>query len=84
MPRPEGERAEIIKLRREKRNGRECIVCEGFPGWEKLDRLASEMKRACATGGTVKGRAIEIQGDHRDALAALLLGHGYRSVRAGG
>jgi translation initiation factor 1 len=77
---------EILKLRREKRNGREVIIIEGFnPGTQvDFDSLAAELKRTCGTGGTVKGRTIEIQGDHRDDIAKLLLGKGFRSKRAGG
>ena len=59
-------------------------MCEGFPSHERLDDLARDVKRACGAGGTVKGRAIEIAGDHRDQLAELLLARGYRSTRAGG
>ncbi|MBI1849380.1 MAG: translation initiation factor [Planctomycetes bacterium] len=83
-PRVVTPRPEIVKLRREKRNGREVIVMEGFPGTIDLESLARELKRRCATGGTVKGRTIEIQGDARDEIAAILLEHGFRSKRAGG
>lgn len=78
---------ETLKLRREKRGGgREIVVIEGFnPGTQvDLDALAQQLKRACGTGGTVKGRTIEIQGDHRDALMPLLLERGFRSKKAGG
>lgn len=77
-------RPEVIKLRRERRGQHETIVCEGFPSHEPLDDLVRDLRRACGTGGTVKGRAIEIAGDHRDTLAELLLARGYRSKRAGG
>ncbi len=77
---------ETLKLRREKRNGREVIVVEGFNPGSQVDfeNLAAELKRTCGTGGTVKGRTIEIQGDHRDVIAQLLLEKGFRSKRAGG
>ncbi len=77
---------EILKLRREKRNGREVIVVEGFnPGTQvDFENLAAALKRTCGTGGTVKGRTVEIQGDHRDLIAQLLLEKGFRSKRAGG
>jgi translation initiation factor 1 len=78
---------EILKLRRERRpGGREVVVIEGFnPGTQvRFDELAAEIKRACGTGGTVKGRMIEIQGDHRDRIAEVLLARGFRSKRAGG
>jgi translation initiation factor 1 len=78
---------EILKLRREKRGGgREVVIVEGFnPGTQvDLDQIARRIKRACGTGGTVRGRTLEIQGDHRDAIAEVLLEFGFRSKRAGG
>lgn len=79
-------RTEIIKMRREKRGGgREVIILEGFPkGGFDLEALARDLKRRCGTGGTVRDFTIEIQGDHRDALAEALLERGFRSKRAGG
>ena len=49
-----------------------------------LQKLATELKRKCGAGGTVKGAAIEIQGDHRDLLVAELAKRGYTVKRAGG
>ena len=77
-------RAEVVKMRREKRTGREVIVLEGFPGDVDLEALARELKRRCAAGGTVKARTIELQGDAREAISAILLEHGLRSKKAGG
>jgi translation initiation factor 1 len=79
-------RPETIKLRREKRGGgREVVILEGFPkGGFDLEALARDLKRRLGTGGAVRGFALEIQGDHRDALAGLLLERGFRSRRAGG
>jgi translation initiation factor 1 len=76
----------VIKMRREKRGGgREVVVLEGFPkGGFDLGVFARDLKRHLGAGGAVKGFTIEIQGDHRDALTALLLEHGFRSKRAGG
>src|SRR5437868_4273382 len=73
-PKPKA-RPEIIKMRREKRGGgREVVILEGFPrGGFDLEALARDLKRRCGTGGTVRGFTVEIQGDHRDALAEALL-----------
>jgi translation initiation factor 1 len=49
-----------------------------------LAELSRALKCRCASGGTVKGRTIEIQGDHREAIEAALLARGFRSKRAGG
>jgi len=40
--------------------------------------MASELKRAMATGGTAKKGWIELQGDHREAVKDLLRRRGYR------
>ncbi|MBI5368124.1 MAG: translation initiation factor [Planctomycetes bacterium] len=77
-------RAEVIKLRREKRRGKEVIVVEGFPADVDVEELARSLKSRCGAGGTVKGRAIELQGDHRERIEAMLLERGFRSKRAGG
>lgn len=79
-------RAEVIKLRREKRGGgREVTILEGFfTGSADVERLGRDLKRRCGTGGSVKGGVIELQGDHRDEAAAFLLERGFRSKRAGG
>src|SRR5262245_2052431 len=41
-----------------------------------LLELAATLKQRCGTGGTVRDRTIEIQGDQRDRLAAVLEGMG--------
>jgi predicted translation initiation factor SUI1 len=49
-----------------------------------LRELAATLKQRCGTGGTVKDGIIEIQGDQRDRMAAVLEGMGYRVKRVGG
>jgi len=49
-----------------------------------LLKLATTLKQRCGTGGTVKDGVIEIQGDQRDRLAAVLEEMGYRVKRVGG
>jgi predicted translation initiation factor SUI1 len=51
---------------------------------DQLRELAAVLKAKCGTGGTVKDGKIEIQGDHRDRLAAELEKLGYKVKRAGG
>jgi translation initiation factor 1 len=60
-------------------------VIEGVTGnAAALDDLAGTLKRLCGSGGTVKDGVIEIQGDHREAIAAKLSELGYRTKFAGG
>jgi predicted translation initiation factor SUI1 len=49
-----------------------------------LLELAATLKQWCGTGGTVREGRIEIQGDQRDRLAAVLESLGYRVKRVGG
>lgn len=49
-----------------------------------MQELAATLKQRCGTGGTIKNGKIEIQGDQRDRLIAVLQSLGYRVKRAGG
>jgi len=77
----------VIRVRRETkgRGGKTVTAISGVPlGGEALRELASELKRRCGTGGTVKDGVIEIQGDHRETIVAELSRRGFASKRAGG
>jgi translation initiation factor 1 len=67
------------------RAGKAVTVISGLPlAAAELELLASELKRRCGSGGTVKDGAIEIQGEHRDMLVAELVRRGFAAKRAGG
>lgn len=51
---------------------------------DALKELATRLKTKCGSGGTAKDGRIEIQGDHRDTVAAELEKIGYRVKRSGG
>jgi translation initiation factor 1 len=51
---------------------------------EDLAALAKNLKQACGSGGTVKDGQIEIQGDHRQKIAARLQALGYKTKFTGG
>ncbi len=42
-----------------------------------INKLAKILKNRCAAGGTVKGRVIELQGDHKKKASAVLKDNGY-------
>ena len=77
----------IVRVGRETkgRKGKGMTVITGVPLHpEGLKDLAKSLKQKCGTGGTVKGRTIEIQGDHRDLLVTELETRGYTVKRSGG
>lgn len=51
---------------------------------EALKSLAKTLKQECGSGGTVKDGVIEIQGERRERIAAVLERMGYRVKIAGG
>lgn len=68
------------------RSGKTVTVVTGFTGISlaEKERLAKEMQKTCGAGGTVKEGRIEIQGDQREVVAAILTKAGFRPVFAGG
>lgn len=77
----------IVRVSRETggRGGKTVTVVRGVPlPPDALADLARRLKAACGSGGTVKDGAIELQGDHRDTVVALLERAGHRVRRAGG
>jgi predicted translation initiation factor SUI1 len=76
-----------VKVSRETagRRGKGVTVVSELPlGEAELKELAAVLKQKCGTGGTAKDGRIEVQGDHRDRLAAELEKLGYKVKRAGG
>lgn len=77
----------VVRVGRETkgRKGNGVTVVTGLPlASEQLAAVASQLKRRCGSGGTVKDGVIEIQGEHRDAVVAELERQGYKVKRAGG
>jgi protein-tyrosine phosphatase len=77
----------MVRLGRETkgRRGKGVTIVSDIPLNEsELLELAKKLKDRCGTGGTVKDGVIEIQGDQRDRLAAVLESMGYRVKRVGG
>ncbi len=77
----------IVRVRRETRGrgGKTVTTVDGVPVPESgLRGLCAELKRCCGTGGTVKDRTIQIQGDHREAILKELSRRGFTVKLAGG
>ena len=76
-----------VTVRRETagRRGRPVTTVVGLPLDDAaLRELAGRLKKRCGVGGAAKRGVIELQGDHRDAVVALLRAEGWDAVRAGG
>jgi translation initiation factor 1 len=75
----------VVRVFREKggRGGKTVTVVRGLPRGD-VQGVASDLKRHCGTGGSVKQGAVEIQGDHREKAAARLRSRGYTVKLAGG
>jgi translation initiation factor 1 len=80
-------KASVVRVGRETKGtrGKGVTIISDLPLDENgITELANKLKSRLGTGGTVKDRNIEIQGDHRDRIIAELEGLGYRVKRAGG
>ena len=75
----------VIRVFRERggRGGKVVTVLRGLPGGEAA-AIVAELRRLCATGGAIKDEVVELQGDHRDRVAAWLRERGHRVKLAGG
>jgi translation initiation factor 1 len=70
----------VAKLRLEKkgRGGKAVTVVYGLPQNEAfLKDLSQALKRACGAGGAVIDGGVEVQGDLRDRVRALLVERGW-------
>ena len=77
----------VVRLLRDRksRGGKTVTMIAGLRGSASdLEALASDLKRACGTGGTLRGDVIEIQGEFRERLKAELERRGYTVKIAGG
>lgn len=74
-----------VYLERKGRGGKTVSVIKGvmspLHGKEALVKL---LKTRLGAGGAVKDEDLEIQGDHRDNIVAVLTELGYSAKRAGG
>ena len=75
----------IVRLLRDRkgRGGKTVTLVAGVPAAAAAP-LASDLKRLCGTGGTLRGDVIEIQGDVRERIKPELEKRGYTVKIAGG
>ncbi len=71
--------------REKRRKGKAVTLITGLnPVATNLDAICTRMKTACAAGGTMNDGRIEIQGDHRERVIAILRELGYPAKLSGG
>ncbi|WP_049891613.1 stress response translation initiation inhibitor YciH [Natronococcus amylolyticus] len=70
---------QLLSIRMEKRRyGKPVTIVEGFDlPKSEVKSIASDLKSSVGTGGTVDEGRIELQGDHRDRVPALLRERGF-------
>lgn len=61
-----------------RRYGKQVTVLEGFDLSLDLEPLARDLKKGIGTGGTVRVRTIELQGDHRRAAREFMEKRGFK------
>ena len=54
------------------------------PAATDLEAILARLKQACAAGGRVGDGTIEVQGDHRERVLAILHDLGYPAKLSGG
>lgn len=74
-----------VFLDRKGRKGKSVTVLRGLSGDASGQKqLLKQLKSQLGTGGALKDGVIEIQGDHRDRVVAILTKAGHRAKKAGG
>lgn len=82
---PPTEQTAAIRREKKGRGGKTVtVIMELQLTPEDLKELGRLLKQKCGAGGAVKELTIEIQGDHRDTVAAELQKLGYKTKFVGG
>lgn len=85
VERPKGDGIVRIQRQTKGRKGKGVSLVTGLDLDDApLKLLAAELKKVCGCGGSVKDGVIEIQGDARDKIKAVLEKKGYTVKLAGG
>ena len=77
----------IVRIQRETkgRKGKGVTCVRGIEGTDsELKLLLAELKKRCGCGGALKDGVIEIQGDKRDEIKAVLEAKNFKVKLAGG
>jgi len=67
-----------LRMEKAGRGGKMVTIVDGLPNNPTfLKELSQELKRVCGTGGAVSDGAIQLQGDLRDRVRAVLADKGF-------
>ena len=82
---PEQTDGRRVRLHLDRRaSGRVVTVVTGLPGSSaEIAALGKALKAACGAGGSVKHGTLELQGDQRERVEAMLRAGGLQSKRSG-
>ena len=67
---------QIVVKTEKRRFGKIQTIVTGFEGVD-IKEIAKKLKSELACGGTVKNSTIELQGNHKDKVRALLVNEGF-------
>lgn len=68
-----------VKLDTAGRRGKQVTLINGIThNPQVIEKLLKKLKSQLGTGGTTKGKLIEIQGNHVEKIKAILLKEGYK------
>lgn len=82
---PAGKGPAKMRLEKSGRGGKAVTVLFELPLDEAgMKELLKVLKTRCGTGGALKDRTLEIQGDQREKIEAVLAERGLKVKRAGG
>jgi translation initiation factor 1 len=84
---PSGLKPGVVYVERSRkgRGGKTVTLVWNLPGPETArTSLLKELKAACGAGGALKDGVLELQGDHRERLLALLAERGFPVKPRGG
>lgn len=71
-----------VRLDTKARRGKAVTIISNIPhNPQVVADLARSLRTLCGAGGTIEGKDILIQGDHRDKVIARLTALGYKPVR---
>ena len=73
------QRGRLLVMRDKRRGGKIATIIDGFTiADDRIEALASDIKRSLGCGGSVRDGEILVQGDRLDAVVAFLRTKGYK------